>query len=138
MLNEVKLIGRVGKDPESRHLDSGKTVVSFSIATTERYTDKSGEKKDITQWHNCNAWDKLAEIIEKYVKKGMLIYVSGKIQYREYENKEGVKMRSTDILIYDMKMLESKKESVTTSENKPLPQQSSSELRTISDDGLPF
>jgi single-strand DNA-binding protein len=108
MLNEVKLIGRVGKDPEIKRLDNEKCVVKFSVATTEKYTDKSGEKKELTEWHNCSAWGKLAEIIEKYVKKGKLIYVSGKIQYQEYENKEGSKVKSTNILVNDMKMLEPK------------------------------
>lgn len=118
MLNEAKLIGRVGKDPEIKRLDNGKCVVKFSVATTEKYTDKSGEKKETTEWHNCSAWDKLAEIIEKYVKKGMLIYVSGKIQYQEYENKEGSKIHATNILVNDMKMLESKKVQSATLENR--------------------
>jgi single-strand DNA-binding protein len=136
MLNEAKLIGRVGKDPEVKHLDNGKCVVKFSVATTEKYTDKSGEKKETTEWHNCCAWDKLAEIIEKYVKKGMLIYVSGKIQYREYENKEGSKICATNILVSDMKMLESKKTQSEMPENKQQPPEGPG--GTPEPDDLPF
>lgn len=137
MLNEVKLIGRVGKDPEVKRLDNGKCVVKFSVATTEKYTDKSGEKKEVTEWHNCSAWDKLAEIIEKYVKKGKLIYVSGKIQYQEYENKEGSKVKSTNILVNDMKMLEPKNTQPETIRTKQ--SEFNDKLQTTeSDDGLPF
>lgn len=137
MLNEVKLIGRVGKDPEAKRLDNGKCVVKFSIATTEKYTDKSGEKKEVTEWHNCSAWDKIAEIIDKYVKKGKLIYVSGKIQYQEYENKEGAKVKSTNILVNDMKILEPKNTQSETASAKQ-PEFNDEPKATESDDGLPF
>jgi single-strand DNA-binding protein len=105
MLNKVTLIGRVGKDPEIKYLSSGKAVANFSIATSESYKDKqTGEKVEKTEWHNISAFDRLAEIIGEYVKKGALLYVEGKIQTREYE-KDGSKRYATSILINEMKML---------------------------------
>lgn len=122
MLNKVQLIGRTGKDPEVKHLDSGSTVASFTLATSEKFKDKSGETKEKTEWHNCQAWGKLAEIIEKYLTKGKLIFVEGKIQYREYENKDGQNVRTTEIVLSDMKMLEKREATQAQSEpqtNKP-------------------
>lgn len=116
MLNKVQLIGRTGKDPEVKHLDSGSTVASFTLATSEKFKDKSGETKEKTEWHNCQAWGKLAEIIEKYLTKGKLIFVEGKIQYREYENKDGQKVRTTEIVLSDMKMLEKREANQAQSE----------------------
>lgn len=84
-LNKVQLIGRTGKDPEVRHLDSGVTVASFSLATSENYTNKQGEKVEQTEWHNIVAWGKLAEIIEKWVTKGQLLYIEGKLKTRKWE-----------------------------------------------------
>lgn len=105
MLNKVTLIGRVGKDPEIKYLTGGKAVANFSIATSESYKDKqTGEKVEKTEWHNISAFDRLAEIIGEYVKKGALLYVEGKIQTRKYE-KDGVERYATSILINEMKML---------------------------------
>lgn len=136
MLNKVQLIGRTGKDPEVKHLDGGQIVASFSLATTEKFKDKSGETKEKTEWHNCQAWGKLAEIIEKFLTKGKLIFVEGKIQYREYENKDGQKVRTTDIVLSDMKMLE-KRDGQTAPESKPVEQPPQSNLSEPGDD-LPF
>lgn len=105
MLNKVQLIGRVGKDPEIRYTNGGKAIANFSIATSESYKDKqTGEKVEKTEWHNISAFDRLAEIIGEYVKKGALLYVEGKIQTRKYE-KDGVERYATSILIHEMKML---------------------------------
>jgi len=112
-LNKVQLIGRVGKDPECRHLDGGQVVASFSLATSENCTNKAGEKVEQTEWHNVVAWGKLAEIIEKWVSKGMLIYIEGKIRTRMWE-KDGVKHYTTEILADKMDML-SKAETKETS-----------------------
>lgn len=102
------LIGRVGKDPEVRRMESGNTVANFSLATSEKRKNKQGEYVEQTEWHNIVAWNKLAEIIEKYVKKGDLIYIWGSIAYRSWEDKEGVKKYRTDILASELKMLGSK------------------------------
>lgn len=103
-LNKVQLIGRLGKDPEIRRLDSGVIVASFSIATSENYTNKQGEKVEQTEWHSIVIWGKLAEVVEKYVKKGMLIYIEGKLKTRQWE-KEGQKHYTTEIFGESMQML---------------------------------
>ncbi len=113
-LNKVQLIGRLGKEPDVRHLDSGVNVASFSIATSESYINKSGEKVEKTEWHNVVAWGKLAEIIEKWVTKGMLIYIEGKLKTRSWE-KEGQKHYATEIFAENMQML-SKGEAKETSQ----------------------
>lgn len=107
-INKVILIGNAGKDPEVRHLDSGITVASFSLATSETYKDKDGNKVTNTEWHNIVAWRKLAEIVEKYVKKGSSLYIEGKIKTRSYDDKDGVKKYVTEIFADQMQMLGSK------------------------------
>ena len=109
-LNKATIIGRVGSDPEVRYLENGNTVAKFSIATSESYTNKAGEKVENTEWHRIEAWDKLAQIIEKYVKKGSLLYVEGKIKTDKYTDKDGTEKYSTSIRINEMKMLGSKPE----------------------------
>ena len=105
MLNRVQLIGRLGKDPEERSLPSGEMVVNFNLATDETYKDKSGEKVQNTEWHRIVVFGKLAEICAKYLVKGKLIYVEGKIQTRQWEDKEGNKRSTVQIVVRDMKML---------------------------------
>lgn len=107
-LNSCSFIGRVGKDVESKSLDSGKVVSSFTLAVSEKYKDKNGENKEETTWVNCVAFGKLAEIIASYVKKGELLYVNGKMSNRQYE-KDGVVKYFTEVVLNDMKMLQSKK-----------------------------
>ena len=88
-INKVILIGNLGKDPETQKFDSGTEKTSFSIATTEVFKNKEGEKKSQTEWHNIVLWGKLAEIAESYLTKGSTVYIEGKIRRREWENKEG-------------------------------------------------
>lgn len=106
-VNKVILLGHVGKDPEIRSFDNGKKVASFSLATTENYKDKNGERVEKVEWHNINFWSPLAEVIEKYVKKGSKLYIEGKIRTRSYEQ-EGVKKYTTDIEGKELTMLDSK------------------------------
>jgi single-strand DNA-binding protein len=96
-VNKVILVGHVGKDPDVRHLDSGVTVARFSLATNETYTDKSGKKVTQTEWHNIVVWSKLAEVAEKYVKAGKLLFVEGRLKTSSYDDKEGVKRYKTEI-----------------------------------------
>lgn len=107
--NKVNLIGRLGKDPEIKRLESGQIVANFSIATSETFKDKEGQKQEKTEWHNIVAWGKLAEIIEKYVKKGDEIVVEGKLTNRSWEDKEGHKRYTTEVLVREMLMLGGKK-----------------------------
>ena len=106
MLNRVTLIGRLGKDPEVRKLESGATVAKFTLATSESYKDKDGNKQETTEWHNIVMWRTQAEIAEKYLKKGMLIYLEGKITYREYTDKDNAKKYFTEIVCSNFQMLE--------------------------------
>ena len=107
-VNKVILVGRLGKEPEVRNLDNGATVANFTIATSESYKDKTtGEKKEITEWHNIVLWRGLAEIAQKYLHKGDLIYIEGKLRTRSWE-KEGVTRYSTEVVADNMTMLGSR------------------------------
>jgi single-strand DNA-binding protein len=96
-LNKAMLIGNVGSDPEIRTIPSGARVAQFSVATSRRWNDKSGQPQEKTEWHRIVVWEKLVEIIEKYVKKGDRIYVEGEIEYRQYQDKDGVTKYATEI-----------------------------------------
>lgn len=103
--NRVRLIGNTGGDPEILTLESGKKLAKFSLATNESYVDSKGEKVTETQWHHLTAWGKTAELIEKYVNKGKELAVEGKITYRTYEDKNGDKRYSTEIVVDDLLLL---------------------------------
>lgn len=97
-VNKVILVGNVGKDPEVRHLEGGIAVARFPLATNETYTDKNGQKVTQTEWHNIVVWRNQAEIVEKYVKTGKLLYIEGKLRTNTYDDKEtGVKKYFTEI-----------------------------------------
>lgn len=107
-VNKVILIGRLGKDPEVRNLDNGAMVANFSIATSESYKDRTtGEKKEITEWHNIVVWRALAEISQKYLHKGDMVYIEGKLRTRSWE-KDGVTRYTTEIVGDNMTMLSPK------------------------------
>ena len=105
MINKVILVGNVGRDPEVRYLDNGVVIAKFPIATSETYTNKSGEKVTNTEWHNIVLWRKLAEVADKYIKKGSSLYIEGKIRSRSYEDKDGIKRYITEIIADNMQML---------------------------------
>ena len=104
-LNKAMLIGNVGQDPEIRTIPSGARVAQFSVATSRRWNDKSGQQQEKTEWHRVVVWEKLVEIIERYVKKGDRIYVEGEIEYRQYQDKDGVTKYSTEIRARDVVLL---------------------------------
>ena len=104
-VNKVILIGNLGKDPEVRHLESGATVANFPIATTETYKDRNGNRQEQTEWHNIVLWRGLADIAEKYLKKGNQIYVEGKLRTRSWEDKEGNTRYTTEVVGDNMTML---------------------------------
>ncbi len=108
MLNKVILIGRLGADPEIRYLPDGTMVTNFNLATDESFKNKAGEKVQKTEWHKIITFRKLAEICGQYLTKGKLVYVEGKIQTRSWEDKEGVKRYTTEIIASNMQMLDSK------------------------------
>ena len=107
-VNKVILVGNLGKDPELRYTNSGVAVASFSLATSDSSKDAEGNVQDRTQWHNLVAWRKLAEICAEYLKKGSKVYVEGKLQYRTYDDKNGVKRYVTEIWMDNMVMLDSR------------------------------
>ena len=115
-VNKVILIGNLGKDPEVRYLDSGVAVANFSLATTENYKNKEGERVSQTEWHNIVLWRGLAEVAEKWLKKGSSVYVEGKIRNRKWEDKEGNTRYTTEILGDNMTMLGRKSSSEGRSE----------------------
>jgi single-strand DNA-binding protein len=104
-VNKVIIVGNVGRDPELRYTQSGQPVASFSIATNERFKDRDGNWKDRTEWHRIVAWARLAEICGEYLRKGSQVYVEGRIQTRDWEDKEGNKRQTTEIIALSMQML---------------------------------
>lgn len=106
--NSVQLIGNLGNDPEIVNLESGRKLAKFSLATNETYKNQQGEKVTETQWHNLVVWGKTAEIAEKYLAKGREVAVNGKLTYRNYEDKNGVKRYITEIVVNDLQLLGAK------------------------------
>ncbi|WP_242923704.1 single-stranded DNA-binding protein [Pontibacter liquoris] len=104
-VNKVILVGNLGKDPEIRHLEGGVAVARFPIATSETFKDKNGAKQERTEWHNIVLWRGLAEVAEKYLRKGQSVYIEGKIRTNNYQDKEGVQRYSTEIVADNMTML---------------------------------
>lgn len=105
MLNKVILIGRLSRDPEVRYMPNGEAVCNFSVATSEKYTDKNGQRQEVTEWHNVTMYRKLAEIAGEYLKKGSQVYLEGKIQSRKYQGKDGIERTAYEIIASEMKML---------------------------------
>ncbi|HEY2934338.1 MAG TPA: single-stranded DNA-binding protein [Acidobacteriota bacterium] len=141
-VNKVILVGRLGRDPEVRYTPSGAPVANFSVATDEVWKDKSGERQQRTEWHNIVVWNKLAEICGQYLTKGKLVYLEGRIQTREYDDRDGNKRRITEVIVSDMVMLGSKAEGGGTPKESPRqPVQSVAETTAdvgITDDDIPF
>src|SRR5499427_6141593 len=104
-VNKVILVGRLGRDPETRYTGGGQAVANFSVATDETYRDKNGERQKRTEWHKIVVWGKQAEIAQQYLKKGSLIFIEGRIQSREWQDKEGQKRTSFEIVANNFRML---------------------------------
>ena len=134
-VNKAILLGNLGKDPEIRRLDDGRAVANFSIATSESYKNKAGEKVTNTEWHNIVLWSPLAEIAENYLKKGSQVYIEGKISNRSYEDKEGVKKYISEVVGRDITLLgratESQQQNDSSSTENDNPE-------AVQEDDLPF
>jgi len=137
MVNKAILIGRLGKDPEVRYTPDGTMVTNFNVATDEQWKDKSGEKVQKTEWHRIVAFGKLAEICGNYLVKGKLIFVEGRIQTRSWEDKEGVKRYTTEIVANNMQMLDSKGQNKTDESSSDSTSPNSASSSTPMDD-VPF
>ncbi len=107
-VNKVILLGNLGRDPEVRYAPSGAAVCNVSIATTRQWKDKSGERKEETEWHRVVFYDRLAEIAGEYLKKGRPVYVEGRLKYGKYTDKDGVERYTTDIVATEMQLLGSR------------------------------
>ena len=104
-VNKVILVGRLGRDPETRYTGGGQAVANFSVATDETYKDRSGERQKRTEWHKIVVWGKQAEIAQQYLKKGSLVFIEGRIQSREWQDKQGEKRTSYEIVATNFRML---------------------------------
>ncbi|MGX5688919.1 single-stranded DNA-binding protein [Arcticibacter tournemirensis] len=142
-VNKVILVGHLGKDPEVRHLEGGATVVNFTLATTETYT-RDGRKVEQTEWHNVVMWRGLAEIAAKYLQKGKLVYVEGKLRTRSYDDREGNKRYVTEIVADNFNMLGRKSDNEnganqsTASQNPSKPEDQMIGMNDNTEDDLPF
>ena len=105
MRNKVQLIGHVGQDPEIKNLEGGKKVANITLATNEVYYNENGDKVEQTEWHRISAWGKIADIIEKYVTKGKEIAIEGRLTHRSYEDKNGEKRYSTEVVAKELMFL---------------------------------
>jgi len=142
-VNKVILIGNLGKDPEVRTLESGAKVANFSMATTESYKNRNGERVDTTEWHNIVLWRGLADVAESYLKKGSQIYVEGRIRTRSWDDKDGNKRYTTEIQGDVMTMLGSRaqaEQSGPVSNNQAKPAQNNTDIPPSDgvEDDLPF
>ena len=120
-VNKVILIGNLGKDPDVRHLENGATVANFPIATSENYKDrKTGEKVSQTEWHNIVVWRGLADITERYLKKGDKVYIEGKLRTRSWQDQDGNTKYTTEIIADNLTMLGKSSDNSTTPQSQPV------------------
>lgn len=135
MLNKVILIGRLGRAPEVRYMPNGEAVCNFSVATSESWKDKNGQRQEATEWHNVTMYRKLAEIAGKYLTKGSQFYLEGKIQSRKYQGKDGIERTAYDIIANEMKMLGGNSQAT---QEQPKRQQAPAAPVEDIDDDVPF
>jgi single-strand DNA-binding protein len=110
-LNKVQLIGRLGRTPEKRITKAGKSVVSIGLATSEYYKDQSGNRQERTEWHRLNFWERTADVVEKYCKKGSQIFVEGSLRTRKYEGRDGTEKQVTEITVRNLQLLDAPRQS---------------------------
>lgn len=141
-VNKAIILGTMGKDPEIRYLPSGKAVASFSVATSEKWKDSNGDMQEKTEWHSCSAFDKLAEIIGEYCRKGSKVYCEGSIHTRKYQDKQtGTDKYATEIKVNQLQMLDSKpvgEKSDRPAQPSAAPAQSAAPADYFHDDSIPF
>ena len=142
-VNKVILVGNLGKDPEVRHLENGTAVANFPIATSESYKDREGNRIDQTEWHNVVVWRKLAEIAESYLKKGSQIYLEGKLRTRSWDDQQGNKRYTTEVVADTFTMLGKKEDSQNTqdfanSNSSASIKNNVTEVNNSIEDDLPF
>ena len=126
-VNKVILVGRLGRDPETRFTSGGQAVANFSLATDESYKDRNGERQKRTEWHKIVVWGKQAEIAQQYLKKGSLVFIEGRIQSREWQDKEGQKRTSFEIVATNFRMLGGRSDGMAAGAGASAPAASRSE-----------
>ncbi|MBW1740274.1 MAG: single-stranded DNA-binding protein [Deltaproteobacteria bacterium] len=136
-INKVILIGNLGRDPEVRYTPSGTAVANFSLATTENWTNKEGEKESHTEWHRIVAWGRLGEICGEYLSKGSQVYIEGRIRTNEWEDQEGNKRETKEIVAFTMQMLGSRAPAEPLS-NESLGPESKTASKGPTEDDIPF
>ena len=137
-INKVQLIGHLGAAPEIRYTPSGDAVANVSMATSEGWTDKAGERQERTEWHRLVLWKKLAEIAGQYLKKGSRVYIEGKLQTRTWEDKDGQKRSVAEIVVHDLVMLDGRQDGQQSGQvAQTAPQQQAPSSRD-DDDEIPF
>lgn len=137
-LNKVILIGNLGRDPELRYTANGQPVASFTLATTESWTNRNGEREQRTEWHRIVTWGKLAETCSEYMAKGKQVYVEGRLQTREWEDREGNKRYTTEIVANQMQMLGRRGESGPSGPSEPGSEPDGPPPGPSGDDDIPF
>lgn len=120
-INKAIILGTVGKDPDMRCTNSGSAIASFSLATNEKFKDKSGNMQERTEWHNVTAFGKLAEIVQQYVRKGMPLYIEGAIRTEQWQDKEGNTRYTTKIIANELQMLGGKEQGNPTAQSAKRP-----------------
>ncbi len=138
-VNKAILVGNLGRDPEIRYTKTGTAVANFTLATSEKWTDKAGQKQDRTEWHRIVAWGKTGELCAQYLAKGRSVYIEGRIQTREWEDKDGQKRKTTEINASQVTFLGQRDQCAAT-QSSPSPQSSPSASPSSPsfDDDIPF
>ncbi|MEI6141070.1 MAG: single-stranded DNA-binding protein [Mariniphaga sp.] len=136
-LNKVMIIGHLGRDPEMRYTPSGRPVTTFTVATSRSWNTVDGERHSETEWFNIVAWGNLAEICKQYLTKGQQVYIEGRLQTRRWEDKEGNKHSSVEVVANEMMMLSDRREAIAGT-NHPSDGSDSSEIITTDEDEFPF
>ena len=141
-VNKAFILGRLGKDPELRQTTSGKSCCTFSVATSERWTDQSGNKQESTTWHNIVAWGKQAEVMKEYLSKGSQVWIEGRIDNRSYDKKDGTKGYTSEVVVQNFQFVGGKAapyQSEQSGGNAPIPgPQQTANTGVGADDDLPF
>ena len=120
-VNKVILVGRLGRDPETRYMPNGDAITNFSLATDEQWRDRNGERQTRTEWHNVSLYGKLGEIAGQYLRKGSQVFIEGKIQSRKYTGKDGIERTAYDIIGNEMKMLSNRNDGSDSGNNNAAP-----------------
>ena len=139
-VNKVILVGRLGRDPETRYTSGGQAVCNFTMATDEVYKDRAGERQKRTEWHRIVVWAKLAEICQQYLKKGSLVYIEGRIQSRQWDDRDGNKRTTVEVVANTMKMLGPRAEAAPPPEAaaEHSGEEAAPPAPEISDEDIPF